>query len=105
MSAAGSPFELLATRLRARVAEGRYRQAQAALEEYCGMLRESLAGLSPADPQRRLLAAEWEELAEQTRRRVLAGKAHAAARLARLHRPAGLYHNQPPAHHRWNLFV
>jgi hypothetical protein len=84
MKAPEAELEALADRLRARVAERRYREAQAALHEYCQALRKMVAVLPRGDPGLRRLEDEWRRLAEQTRRGVLAGRAHAAARLARL---------------------
>lgn len=75
---------VLASRLRARVAEGRYWEARGALWEYCQALREAAAALPRGDPGLRRLEDEWRGLAEQTRRQVLVGRAHAGVRLARL---------------------
>jgi hypothetical protein len=77
-------LEIRAGRLRARVGERRYREAQEALQDYCGVLRRMLAGLPRGDPRRGRFEDEWRRLAEETRRRVLAGRAQAGARLARL---------------------
>jgi hypothetical protein len=74
----------LAQRLRARVAEGRYAEARGALQEYSEALRKAVAGLAPDDPGRSRLKDDWEGLREETRRRLLARRAHAEARLARL---------------------
>jgi hypothetical protein len=84
MTAVEAELEALAGRLRARVADGRYREAQDALAEYCGALGKSAAGLAPRAPDRRRLQEQWLSLLEETRRRVLAGRAHAGARLALL---------------------
>ena len=84
MKAPETELEALAHQLRARVAERRYREAQEALLEYCKALRKTVAGLPRGDPCSHRLEDEWRRLAEQTRRGVLAGRAHAAARLARL---------------------
>jgi hypothetical protein len=84
MKAGEEPLEALAGRLRARVAEGRYREAQGALREYCGALRKAVAALPRGDPGVRRLEAEWGQLLGHTRRRVLAGRAHAGVRLGRL---------------------
>jgi hypothetical protein len=84
MKAGEAELEILAGRLRARVAEGRYPEAQGALREYCLALRKTVAGLPRGDPGRCRLEDDWRRLAEEARRRVLAGRAHAGARLARL---------------------
>jgi hypothetical protein len=84
MMAGDAELEALADRLRARVGERRYREAQDALAEYCRALRKTAAGLPRGDLRLRHLEVEWRGLAEETRRRVLAGRAHAAARLARV---------------------
>jgi hypothetical protein len=70
--------------LRRLVAAGRYREAQAEFEAYASGVAESLAGLSPGDPRAARLQDEYRRLLLDTRRRVLAGRAHAAGRLARL---------------------
>jgi hypothetical protein len=93
-------LEALAERLRDRVAEGRYRAAQSALAEYCGALRKKAGSFAPGDPGLIRLQNEWMRLAEDTRRRVLAGRAHAGARLARLSQtPQRIrsYDQDPPA--------
>ena len=84
MKAGAADLEILAGRLRARVAEGRYPEARGVLREYCLALRKTVAGLPRGDPGRCRLEDDWRRLAEETRRRVLAGRAHAGARLARL---------------------
>jgi hypothetical protein len=84
MKAQEAELEILAGRVRARVAEGRYPEAQGALREYCQALRKTVAGVPRGDPGLRRLENEWRRLAEETRRRVLAGRAHAGARLAKL---------------------
>jgi hypothetical protein len=84
MNPGEAELEILAGRLQARVAEGRYPEAQSALREYCQTLRKTVAGLPRGDPGLRRLEDAWRRLAEETRRRVLAGRAHAGARLARL---------------------
>jgi|HubBroStandDraft_4_1064222.scaffolds.fasta_scaffold03125_3 hypothetical protein len=77
-------LEALAGRLRVRVAQGRYPEAQGALHEYCQALRKTVATLPRGDPGLGRLEDAWRRLAEETRRQVLAGRAHAGARLARL---------------------
>jgi hypothetical protein len=84
MSTAELELEALAARLRACVAQGRYQQAQSALEEYGRALRNTAACLRPGDPRRPRLERESLRLIGETRLRVLAGRAHAGARLARL---------------------
>ena len=82
MTAGEAELESLAARLRAHVSGRRYREAQDALDAYCRMLGQTAAGLPRGD--RRRLQDAWRRLAEETRRRVLAGRAHAGARLAKL---------------------
>jgi hypothetical protein len=101
MTAAEVELQDLAARLRARVSEGRYGEAHRALEEYCRALRREVAGLPCADPRRGRLQDDWGRLLQETRRRVLAGRSHAAARLARLpKRPPG-YGGGSRARHTW----
>lgn len=90
-----------AERLRDRVAEGRFLEARDALEEYCGALRKTAAGLPPGDPGLGLLEDEWRGLLEQTRRQVLAGRAHAAARLSRVPKASRPYGEGPPPRSSW----
>jgi hypothetical protein len=47
------------------------------------------------------LEDEWRRLLEETRRRVLAGRAHAAARLARLPKILPLYREPCSPRHTW----
>ena len=103
MSAAAER-EALAARLRARVAERSYAGAQQALWEYCQAIREAAHGLAPGDPALQRLAAEWAQIFEEVRRQVLAGRSHAAARLARLPRFPQPYGGQPPRQ-RWRYFA
>ncbi len=84
MTAGQTELEDLAARLRARVSERRYREAQEALDEYCRVLRQTAAAQPPGDLRR--LQDEWRRLAEETRRRVVAGRAHAGERLTKLAR-------------------
>jgi hypothetical protein len=93
--------DVLAGRLRAQVAEGRYGEAQLALQEYCRALRKTAAGLPRGDPRLPRLEDEWRRLLEETRRRVLAGRAHAAARLARLPKILPLYREPCSPRHTW----
>jgi hypothetical protein len=92
-----------AERLRVLVAEGRYQDAQECFEDYCGTLKETLRRLPAGDPRRQKIDSEWRRLLEQTRRRVLAGQAHAAARLARLPRRRPLYNLAPVQRRTWDL--
>ena len=101
MKAAPEELEALAGRLRSRVAEGRYREAQDALQEYCRALRITAAGLPSGDPGLRRLEDEWQRLQDETRRRVLAGRAHAGARLARRPRPLPLFSEPSLPRHTW----
>jgi len=101
MKAKAAELEALAGRLRARVAEGRYAEARIALQEYCRSLRKTAAGLPPGDPSLRRLEDDWRRLLEETRRRVLAGRTHAGARLARLPRVPGLYREACVPRHTW----
>jgi hypothetical protein len=103
MKAGETEVEVLAGRLRARVAEGRYREAQCALQEYCRALRNTVASLPPGDPALRRLEDEWQRLRDETRRRVLSGRAHAAARLARLPRLPRLYREPSLPRHTWEV--
>jgi hypothetical protein len=101
MKSGQAELEALAGLLRARVAEGRYREAQHAFQEYCRALRKAVASLPPGDPGLGRLKGEWQRLLEETRRRVLAGRAHAAARLARLPKLLPLYREPCLPRHTW----
>jgi hypothetical protein len=101
MTAAERELDILAGRLRARISERRYAEAQRALRQYCGVLRNSVARLPPGDPGVRRLGAEWQSLRDETRRRLLTGRAHAAARLARLRQVRPLYREPSPPRHTW----
>ncbi|MGO4880402.1 MAG: hypothetical protein ACLP59_06215 [Bryobacteraceae bacterium] len=98
-------LEILAARLRARVAERRYVEARTALETYCGRLRETAASLTPGDPRLGKLAEDWRRFAEEIRQRVLAGRAHAAARLLRLSGPPGGYVDRTAPRCTWRYFA
>jgi hypothetical protein len=91
----------LAGRLRTLAAEGRYAEAQGCFEAYCHALARAIAGLPPGDPSLRRLEDEWQRLLDETRRRVLAGRAHAGARLARLPKLPPLYSEPSPPRHTW----
>jgi hypothetical protein len=101
MKANEADLEALAARLRARVGEGRYREAQSALADYCRALRKMVASLPPGDPGLRGLENDWQRLQDETRRRVLVGRAHAAARLARLPKIRLLYREPSLPRHTW----
>jgi hypothetical protein len=103
MKPKAAELEALAGRLRARVAERRYPEARSALQDYCQALRKTAAGLPPGDPRLCRLEEDWRRLLEETRRRVLAGRTHARARLARLPRVPGLYLEPCPARHTWEF--
>src|SRR5579862_207007 len=94
-------LETAAVRLRARVGAGRYAGARDALAEYGVAVREAVFGLAPEDPGRSRLLRESLKLLEDVRRRTLANRAHAAARLARLPRPPRGYCEQGPARPNW----
>lgn len=94
-------LDILASRLRARVAEGRYRDAQRALQEYCQALRKTAAGLPHGDPGLQRLEDEWRRLQDETRRRVLVRRAHACARLVRLPQLSLLYREPPRPRRTW----
>jgi hypothetical protein len=101
MKSGEAELDVLAGRLRARVGEGRYGEARCALAEYCQALRKTVAGLPRGDPGLRRLENDWRRLLEETRRRVLAKRAHAAARLARLPKVLPLYREPCPPRHTW----
>lgn len=86
MNSGFAELEAVAGRIRTRVAEGRYPEAQSELQEYCQTLRKAVASLSPGDPRVHRLEQAWQQLLGETRRRALAGRAQAAERLARLPR-------------------
>ena len=94
--------EGLAARVQTLAGEQRYAEAQQALEAYGRALQQALEGLSTGDPRVLEMAGEWRQLMETTRRQVLAGRAHAAARLASLSRlrPFG----GPPPRRTWEFF-
>jgi len=101
MTAGAAALESLAGRVRARVAERRYREAQDAMAEYCRALRQAASGLAPGDPARQRLKHEWRGLLEETRRRVLADRANAGLRLARLPKPPRPYGDGPQPRRTW----
>jgi hypothetical protein len=101
MKSGETELDVLAGRLRARVAEGRYGEAQLPLQEYCRVLRKTAGGLPSGDPGLGRLEDDWRRLLEETRRRVLAGRAHAFVRLARLPKVLPLYREPCPPRHTW----
>jgi hypothetical protein len=101
MTAGAAALESLAGRVRARVAERRYREAQDAMAEYCRALRREVAGRAPGDPARQRLKHEWQGLLEEIRRRLLADRAHAGLRLARLPKPPRPYGDGPQPRRTW----
>ena len=92
-----------ADRLRALVVQGRYAEAQACLDEYCLLFKETVRRLPSGDPRLPQMEAEWRRLLDQTRRKVLTGRAHAATRLERLPRRRPLYSAIPLPRHTWDL--
>ena len=74
----------LAALLSRRIAEGRFEPARDALADYCRKLHDTAACLPPGDLRQQRLYSEFRDLFEETRRQVLAGRAHLALRLARL---------------------
>ncbi|HLY19878.1 MAG TPA: hypothetical protein VKR61_21775 [Bryobacteraceae bacterium] len=87
------------------VAEERYAEAQRAFEDYCRKWAEMRAGLPGQDPRIPELDVEWRRVAGEARRRVLADRAHAALRLARLARPVQPYGERPPARRTWECLA
>jgi len=101
MKAGQADLDDLAGRVRTQVAEGRYREAQQALAEYGRALRKTAAALPPRDSGLRRLEDEWQRVLDETRRRVLSGRAHAGARLARLPKLLPLYSEPSRPRHTW----
>ena len=94
-----------ARRMRNLVTEGEYAGAQQLLESYCRAFAEELKGRTPGDPAIRQLEREWRELVDDTRRRVLAGRAHTAVRLARLLTAPPVYGYRGEAGHTWQYLA
>jgi hypothetical protein len=92
-----------AEHLEALVARGLYGEAQACFDAYCRDLKETLRRLPHGDPRLRQMEVEWRRLLNRMRRRVLAGRAHAAARLARLPRRRPLYSCVPAPRRTWQI--
>ena len=101
MTSDNAELEFLAARVRARVAEGRYVEAQGALRNYCDALRKTAAAWPSGDPGLRGLQKDWQRLHDETRRRVLAQRAHACARLALLPKFSQLYGDSPQPRRTW----
>ena len=95
-------LKALAGRLRAAVAEQRYAEAEKILEDYGRALERVVRALPPGSPEVTALAAEWRELTESVRRRVLAGRAQTAARLERLLR-SRVYGKAPARRGSWEI--
>ena len=98
-------LDRLAVGLRDRVAEGRYLEAQRMLDEYCQALRETAARLPPGDPGLRRLDDERCELLESVRRRILAGRAHAGARLKQSIQQPPPYGDLPQLRRTWQCMA
>jgi hypothetical protein len=94
-----------AHQVRRLVAEGRYAEAQRAFEDYCQALAQALAVLPPKDARIRELEDEWGRLLGETRGRVLAGRAQAAVRLARLSPAPRLYGDGPEPARTWQYLA
>jgi hypothetical protein len=86
-----SDVQELAAALQRLAAEGRFEETRRCLEAYGQAVEKALLELPKGDARIRQLEGEWRQTIEVTRRRVLAGRAHAAARLARLPRWRGAY--------------
>ena len=91
MSAGPEEMKVLASRILAAVAEGRYSEAQGTLQEYSRALRRTAESLPRGDSRLRGLEDEWQLLHQETWRRVLVRRAHVCAKLARLPKCPGLY--------------
>jgi hypothetical protein len=97
----GLDLDECARRVQRLVAEGRYAEAQGAFEAYCSVMSAVLARLPTADPRWRSIKEDWQNLFDRTRCNVLAGRAHAAARLLRLPKVRGSYGDVPPGRPTW----
>ncbi len=84
MTTPAAELAALADRLGSLLAGQQYEAAREALEEYGRRLRAAVESLPAHDPRVPHMEREWRQLVESTRRQVLAGRAHAAARLVRL---------------------
>jgi hypothetical protein len=94
-----------ARQMRRLVAQGRYAEAQHVFEDYCEALKHVLAGLPQGDPRVGGMEAEWRNLLDETRRQVLAGRAHAAVRLARISQSRNPYSQRPAAGYTWECLA
>ena len=103
MSMAESELAGTAERFETLVARGRYGEARACFDVYCQDLKETLRRLPPGDPRLRRMEGEWRRLLDRTRRQVLVGRAHAAARLARLPRGRRVYSAVPAPRRTWQI--
>ena len=92
-----------ATRLRRLVAEQRYEEARPALADYGRALEQALGRAPPGDPGVLQMVREGRQLLENARRSALAGRAHAAARRARLPRLHRYYNSKSPPLPTWEL--
>jgi hypothetical protein len=103
MSTTESELAGTADLLGALVAQRRYGEAQACFDTYCRDFKEIVRRLPAGDPRLRQMEAEWRRLLEQTRRQVLIGRAHAAARLARIPKRRRLYSAVPAPRRTWQI--
>jgi hypothetical protein len=103
MSTTESELAGTADLLGALVNQRRYGEAQACFDTYCRDLKEIVWRLPAGAPPHPAKEAEWRRLLEQTRRQVLVGRAHAAARLARLPRPRRVYRAVPAPRRTWQI--
>jgi len=94
-----------ARQLEILVAQRRYAEALPVFESYCQTLAEVVTSLPPRDPRIRQSEEHWRNLLNQTRRRVLAGRAHAAARLARLVQPRPTYDGRRAGQRTWQYLA
>jgi len=103
MSVPDSELAGIAQRLEVLVAQRRYGEAQACFDEYSRDLQATLLRLPHGDPRFREIEEDWHKLIERTRRRVLTGRAHLAARLARLPRRRLSYSAARAPRRTWEL--
>jgi len=104
MKSASPDVETCARQVRELVARRQYAAARTAFEDYCRLLRDALTGLRPSGARRQLYE-NWQHLYSETRQHVLAGRAHAAARLAHLRGRGGPYHETPAAPPTWRYLA
>ena len=74
----------LEAQLRRLVAQNQFPKAREVLERYRCEVGEAIGALPPGDPEAAGLARHWLGLMAELRVEILAGRSHAAARLARL---------------------